>query len=146
MLLMPQTDNIEKVLKPYNCSDTYVYTSLDTFEMYKDDDGDGQKYLRLIYNCETKDHNKYIVEFPKVELPIYTNRLPEFIYPRGECYNYIRLVCHDMDVLYGNTTIMPKSCSTLVASYTDQIKEMTVAEIEKVLGYKIKVISEKDKK
>lgn len=141
-------NSIGKVLNPYNVHDLRkdIEVSLDTLDVYKDAD---ENYFRLTYKCKTKNGDKYIVEFPKVEIPIPTNHLPEVVTATRCIDPELGIKCQDvLSVDYGHTIAIPVSRYTKMASYqlTNPVKEMTVAEIEKVLGYKIKVISEKDKK
>lgn len=146
---MTQVDgtNIGKVLNPYNLHDLRedVEVSLDTLDIYKDAN---ERYFRLIYKCKTKNGDKYIVEFPKVEIPIPTNHLPEVVTATRYIDPELGIKCQDvLNVDYGHTIAMPVSQYTKMVSYqlTNPVKEMTVAEIEKILGYKIKVISEENK-
>jgi hypothetical protein len=122
-------------------------------------DEDGQYYLRLVYRIEDESSIKEL-EIPKVRLPFSKNAFPELksIYfpepglehfdfptvciPQKECklktgFNNTLEVCKapslhtgGMKVFYSEKTIEEKR------------KEMTIAEIEKKLGHKIKIIGE----
>ena len=108
----------------------------------------GQYYLRLKYIIED-DHKIEELEIPKVVIPVNSHALPHLNY---EC-NYSGAEhcelcagggCDSIRVFKGDT-----SEANHVYYTTKTIKEksieLTLSEIEKKLGYKIKIISEESK-
>ena len=94
--------------------------------------------------------------FPKVELPFPNNGLPNIIQNRDalyaddivmtkfdnyeiECYKYVQLLEGKVD-----------GVTDLEVTYIDQVvgpvkpKELTITQIEALLGYKIKIINDKE--
>lgn len=111
----------------------------------------GQYYLKLKYVIENEHHVKEL-EIPKVEIPVNANVYPHIDYTRdiyGNKYigHHLNEKC-ELYVGYGNLKMLPGE--TLEANhvyYTEKTikekhKEMTLAEIEKKLGYKIKIVAE----
>lgn len=119
-------------------------------------DEEAQKWFaELTYEFE---EDGMIVEriFPKVELPFPNDRLPSIILNRDvmyaddiavakvdkyeiECYKYVQLLEEKVD-----------GVTDLEVTYIDQVvgpikpKELTIAQIESLLGYKIKIINDKE--
>ena len=110
---------------------------------------EGRYYLRLKYILED-DHRIEELEIPKVRIPFCKNGYPELIHksynfssPRQKCRlstgaDYV------FDLELGETTKADH------VYYTRRIlkekhQEMTLAEIEKKLGYKVKIVSEEGK-
>ena len=89
----------------------------------------GEKYFDLVYRCCTKNGLEWLVEFPRV-----INVLPIDAFP-GEA-----------QLLPGETAYIDTPGWTPAASYVvnEPAKEMTLAEVEEKLGYKVKIISEKE--
>ena len=94
--------------------------------------------------------------FPKVELPFPNDRLPSIIPNRDvmyadditvakvdkyeiECYKYVQLLEEKVD-----------GVTDLEVTYIDQVvgpikpKELTITQIESLLGYRIKIINDKE--
>ena len=119
-------------------------------------DEEAQKWFaELTYEFE---EDGMIVEriFPKVELPFPNDRLPSIIPNQDvmyaddiavakvdkyeiECYKYVQLLEGKVD-----------GVTDLEVTYIDQVvgpikpKELTIAQIEDLLGYKIKIINDKE--
>ena len=119
-------------------------------------DEEAQKWFaELTYEFE---EDGMIVEriFPKVELPFPNDRLPSIIQNRDvlyaddiavakfdkyeiECNKYVQLLDGKVD-----------GVTDLEVTYIDQVvgpikpKELTIAQIEDLLGYKIKIINDKE--
>lgn len=89
----------------------------------------GEKYFDLVYRCCAKNGLEWLVEFPRV-----INVLPIDAFP-GEA-----------QLLPGETAYIDTPGWTPAASYVvnEPAKEMTLAEVEEKLGYKVKIISEKE--
>lgn len=106
-------------------------------------------YLKLVYKYENK-MGKHTVVIPKASLPFPQYTLPN-IDGRGPYYTNHYMVCSDMVTLYSSTCdiaiergVTEKSCYfDIVTEYST--REMTLDEIEKELGYKVKIINKKEK-
>lgn len=111
---------------------------------------DGIFYLDVRYEYEN-ENGIYEVRYPRVLLPISCTSLPlvdrigEYV---GCCYYDSLLV----DMGFGKLPIREysdevRSCSYhyIVNTIQEKTHKMTVAEIEEKLGYKIEIVSEKEK-
>lgn len=104
----------------------------------------GQYYLKLKYILED-EHSVRELEIPKVKIQVNKN-----LYPHINCISQtIGDSIYDLYAGYGDCLpILPgETAEANHVYYTEKIikekrKEMTVAEIEKKLGYKIKIVSE----
>ena len=114
----------------------------------------GQYYLKLKYILED-DFKKEEVEIPKARLPFNKNIFPELTINTGRGGpfdpDYTEALVHTG---YGNSIKLqrgeipdtPGEVFYVVRTIEKKHKEMTVAEIEKELGYKIKIIADKKEK
>ena len=109
-------------------------------------------YLNLIYKYEDEDGNKHTVVIPKVLIPFSQQDLP--VIRSSPSYNEYLLErpyidCRDSMMLYKSTCDLasergvkePAYYFNIITEYA--IKEMTLDEIEKELGYKVKIVSKK---
>ena len=105
----------------------------------------GNHYMRLVYEYETEE-GIFRRTYPKVEFPKSLYRLP-YIQSAISCVypyrSYISLE-DDICVLEGECFIGDKKYSKL--RYIDElikpkVHEMTLEEIEKKLGYSVKIVS-----
>ena len=109
-------------------------------------------YLKLIYKYEDEDGNKHTVVIPKVLIPFSQQDLP--VIRSSPSYNEYLLErpyidCRDSMMLYKSTCDLasergvkePAYYFNIITEYTT--KEMTLDEIEKELGYKVKIVSKK---
>lgn len=113
--------------------------------------------MRLIYGYED-EKGKHEVVFPKVKFPVATDCLPipEF----SDCGSYFGVFhsgsCHiaglDEIPLYEDTWhgavirgVKDAACSFDIVT-DPAVQELTVEEIEKRLGYKVKIVSKEEKK
>ena len=109
-------------------------------------------YLKLIYKYEDEDGNKHTVVIPKVLIPFSQQDLP--VIRSSPSYNEYLLErpyidCRDSMMLYKSTCDLasergvkePAYYFNIITEYA--IKEMTLDEIEKELGYKVKIVSKK---
>lgn len=119
---------------------------------------DSRYFLELRYEVEN-DRGLYEVIIPKMELPIRTNRTPflateqvsNFLLPRPDTvyasFGDFKLKLHSKDVKV--KTIDGDDVVDNTCYLTNMIKEkkhkMTLSEVEKKLGYKIELVSEKEK-
>ena len=104
----------------------------------------GQYYLKLKYILED-EHSVRELEIPKVELPFNAALYP-YIYSK---FSYGSENRYTLQSSYGEPlNIRPiKPLARNPVCYTETVikekhKEMTLAEIEKKLGYKIKIVAE----
>ena len=125
------------------------------FVVAKWDEAAQKWFAELTYEFE---EDGMIMEriFPKVELPFPNNGLPNIIQNRDalyaddivmakfdkyeiECYKYVQLLEGKVD-----------GVTDLEVTYIDQVvgpiepKELTITQIESLLGYKIKIINDKE--
>lgn len=121
-------------------------------------DVDNEWFLELTYDYDADDGEHTLI-IPKVRLPFTEARLPMFTYVGIDtCGFYCENVC-TIDTIgyssYGDTQIFsgvvtdPRNGEQLNACmYADilvkpKVREMTLEEIEKKLGYKVKVVAKK---
>ena len=109
-------------------------------------------YLKLIYKYEDEDGNKHTVVIPKVLIPFSQQDLPVIrSYPSYNEYLLERpyIACRDSMMLYKSTCDLASERGVKEPAYYFNIiteyatKEMTLDEIEKELGYKVKIVSKK---
>lgn len=113
---------------------------------------DGRWYLKLIYKYEDKVGNKHTVVIPKAYVPFAQGYVPHINYLGNICdrgmssdHPYIR--CNDSMLLYESVCDLasergvetPACCFDVITEYAS--REMTLDEIEKELGYKVKIIN-----
>lgn len=100
-------------------------------------------YLGLTYEFEDVQENVHEVYISRVPLPIYDQDIPEIkcksVYTMGSYIN----AGHSIDVGYGDVDL-PGDYTVIDTIVKYGIKEMTLEEIEKELGYKVKVVDRKD--
>lgn len=108
-------------------------------------------YLSLAYKYEDKK-GKHIVEFPKTTLPFSQGLLPFVVNEPFYLDTRAYINCNDSMPLYkAVSALASKRGIKDPACYFDTIiepisQEMTLDEIEKKLGYKVKIISNEEKK
>jgi len=103
-------------------------------------DTDEGYYLSVTYICEN-DREKYRLSIPKIKLPICVDKVS---------------ITRDYDSYFGQSYTANLGFGGLVMEpdkngvcYTESIletkvHEMTISEIEKKLGYKIKIVNDKE--
>ena len=120
--------------------------------------GTNKVYLYLEYQCTDQEGNVHQYILPKVEIPIPTNQIPiiqsideglfsrkttgKWIIPIVE--QYLPLHSGDIDVELETGQICQYRaiyCDRII-KWNDDRKEMTLGDIERKLGYKIKIIGE----
>lgn len=130
-----------------------------TIELFTDEDefGSIRKYLYLEYEYKDDNGNTHNRIYPKIELPIYQDRLPivdqEDITIAGlihQTRSYIpsedglELRKTNLIVNDGNGKVIRCDDVNMVDVITERVtKKMTLSEIEEKLGYKVEVVSEK---
>ena len=133
-----------------NFSD-YNFKSTKLLSAWIDRDSDNNsRYLRLTYECIDKNGNEYMVVIPKICLPfINTNAFPwicenrnydsetsddklEIFTSSGTAYDY-----------NGNAVEYTDAKIIVITKKDTTPKKMTLSEIEEQLGYKIKLVEEK---
>ena len=112
---------------------------------------DGFWYLKLVYKYEDEKGNKHTVIFPKAAIPFqqrglpYISRLQPYSQRSLSELPYINCIdsmpLHDSicDLAIERGVKEPSCCFDIITEYAS--REMTLDEIEKELGYKVKIIS-----
>ena len=109
---------------------------------------DGCWYLKLVYTYEDKK-GKHMVLIPKASVPFvqacvpYINRPYTLELPYINCCDTMTLHEAVSDTASKRGTKTPACCFDIITEYTSQ--EMTLDEIEKELGYKVKIINKEEK-
>lgn len=106
----------------------YENNRLENAEIYKED---GRFYTKLIYIHEN-DEGKYRLTFPKVEFP-FPNR--NISITGVNSASYLKLPTDECRI-FGNSGEL-----FTIEQIEQYPKEMTLEEIEKKLGHKVKIIS-----
>lgn len=102
-------------------------------------------FLALTYEFEDAQENVHEVYISRVPLPICNLGIPEIKHKSVVCAHgtYIN-VGESIDVGYGDVDLPGDYVLTdTIVKYG--IKEMTIEEIEKELGYKVKIVSGEEK-
>lgn len=117
---------------------------------------DNHLYLKLVYEYED-DHGIHELIIPKLDLEIRTDCLPiiehdSYAGPMDILNYYINrdsdtfnLLQDDVAVRKKGVTLMCENAAYVTNTLKEKPKEMTIAEIEKKLGYKVKLVSEENK-
>jgi len=104
----------------------------------------GRYYLGLTYEFEDAQENVHEVYISRVPLPIYDQGIPEIkcksVYTMGSYIN----AGESIDVGYGDVNL-PSDYVLIDTIVKYEIKEMTLEEIEKELGYKVKIVGKEEK-
>lgn len=109
---------------------------------------DGCWYLKLVYTYEDKK-GKHMVVIPKASVPFvqgcvpYINRQYTLELPYINCCDTMTLHEAVSDTASKRGTKTPACCFDIITEYASQ--EMTLDEIEKELGYKVKIINKEEK-
>lgn len=116
------------------------------------DEKRGEVYLYLIYQYTDKQGNRRQLTIPRVKLPLRSDRIPSirvdetFGPPSMREYSYyIRILDDKLPVLpmEGFAESGDNPCMIdRVIEYA--VKEMTQEEIERELGYKVKIVTDKE--
>lgn len=114
---------------------------------------DNRLYLKLVYEYEN-ERGVHELIIPKIELQIRTDCIPlinNFGPPLFDDYSVkwdsieFKLSRDNVTIeKNGRTNICPKA-AYVINTIKEKPREMTIAEIEKKLGYKIKLVSEENK-
>lgn len=111
----------------------------------------GCYYLKLKYRLE-REHCVEELEIPKAKLPFNKNVYPSVTYSECSCdpindprreESYLRTGFNNSLELRKGNVAEAKNVYCVVRTIEEKYTEMTVEEIEKKLGYKIKIVSEK---
>lgn len=109
-------------------------------------------YLKLVYEYED-DHGVYELIIPKIDLEIHTDCLPTINHDPYTGYmdilNYyinrysdtFILLRDDVEVKKNGVTLTCEKAAYVVNTLKEKPQEMTIADIEKKLGYKVKLVS-----
>lgn len=121
---------------------------LKNIELFEED---GQYYLKLKYIVE-HEHRTEEIEIPKARVP-FNKKAPieltqsveacdihdHFNFPRQECYLHTGYN-NSLELKPGNTS-EASHAFYIVKTIKEKAKEMTLDEIEKKLGHKVKIIN-----
>lgn len=114
---------------------------------FKEDD---RWYFKLVYKYEDKK-GKHMVVIPKALVPFAQEYVPRINYPapfyEKRVYGYPYINCSDSMFLHESVCDLaterglktPACCFDIITEYAP--REMTLDEIEKELGYKVKIIN-----
>ena len=112
---------------------------------------DGFWYLKLVYNYEDEKGNKHTAIIPKAAIPFQQRGLPYISrlqpYSQRSLSELPYINCIDSMPLYDSICDLaiergfkePSYCFDIITEYAS--REMTLDEIEKELGYKVKIIN-----
>lgn len=131
------------------------HAELTSITPFKEDD---HWYLKLIYKYEDKEGNKHTVVIPKASIPFsqvgggpYINNKPDYLNnksmlnrPYINCDESMLLYESVCDLAIGRGVKTPAYYFDIITDYAS--REMTLDEIEKKLGYKVKIINKENKK
>lgn len=119
--------------------------TLKSLELYSEESKAGKSYfLKAIYEIENQYVKNEIV-IPKIALPLCPG---EHVIHKYESHSYSSLkvdIPHTIDIGFGDLPMMSDDhgryyYEVTVAEYP---QKMTLSEIEKKLGYKVEIVSEK---
>lgn len=126
------------------------YAELTSITPFKEDD---RWYLKLVYKYEDKEGNKHTVVIPKATVPVAQGVIPyintpcpyvpyslfEFDRPYINCSDSMLLHKSVCDLASERGVETPAYYFDIITEYAS--REMTLDEIEKELGYKVKIIN-----
>ena len=102
----------------------------------------GTCYMRLVYEYETES-GFYRRTYPKVSFPVTLLRLPNMVY---ESYMYAPYISLDDGLAVCEADCIVSGKEFKCVNFVDElikpkVHEMTLEEIEKKLGYSVKIVS-----
>ena len=105
---------------------------------------DGFWYLKLVYKYEDENGNKHTVIIPKAVIPFNQTGLPYITRSLSElpyinCSDSMPLHDSICDLAIERGVKEPGCCFDIITEYAS--REMTLDEIEKELGYKVKIVN-----
>ena len=105
---------------------------------------DGFWYLKLVYKYEDDKGNKHTVIIPKAAIPFNQTGLPYITRSLSElpyinCNDSMPLHDSICDLAIERGAKEPGCCFDIITEYAS--REMTLDEIEKELGYKVKIVN-----
>lgn len=118
---------------------------------------DGCWYLKLIYKYDDENGNKHIFIIPKASVPFVQGRIPlinwDYNWLCNKTLNTSPYINCEARIPLHNGVYTPESEpgeAKLAGVYFDivtdyAIKEMSLTEIEKELGYKVKIVNKENK-
>lgn len=132
---------------PQKSTKTHEYKSVELYEEK------GQYYLKLVYTVET-DKDITEVTVPRVKLPVNDDILPNIdVHTDYDSYGFplpqrARIKCGygaDLQLERGKVDDVNDDVYYVAKVLEEKTHELTLAEIEKKLGYKVKIVSDKKK-
>ena len=118
-----------------------INTELSSIVPFKED---GFWYLKLVYKYEDDKGNKHTVIIPKAAIPFNQTGLPYITRSLSElpyinCNDSMPLHDSICDLAIERGAKEPGCCFDIITEYAS--REMTLDEIEKELGYKVKIVN-----
>lgn len=139
---------LNEIINPKNIKRSDIERAVLEKADFRTDPMNGEKYFDLVYRCCAKNGLEWIVEFPRVINAFPVDAFPvirvEYLHSSSCANGFIAL--DEAQLLPGETAYIDTPGWTPAASYivNEPAKEMTLAEVEEKLGYKVKIISEKE--
>lgn len=106
-------------------------------------------YLRLVYEYENTNGDKFKLEIPKMELPLKPDMLPDFV---SVSHYDIRVAVRTVQIDGLNCvslfpgimidTVDPHFSEKSIYAIQRISRQMTIEDIEKELGYKVNIVKE----
>ena len=130
------------------------HAELTSITPFKEDD---HWYLKLVYKYEDKEGNKHTVVIPKATVPVAQGVIPYINTPcpydpnSPFAFDHPYINCSDSMPLYKSVCDLASERGVETTAYYFNIiteyasREMTLDEIEKELGYKVKIINKEEK-
>lgn len=114
------------------------------------DEKSGEVFLYLVYQYMDKVGNRRELTIPRVKLPLRSDQIPFILI--GEHSYYIRLQDNQLPICpfegFSTTVDMTEVEDPCMIERVIEyaVKEMTQEEIEQKLGYKVKIVTDKEEK
>lgn len=107
-----------------------------TLELIKE----GFYYLCAQYEVEN-DKGVWLETYPRIVLDVNLNRIPEMVVKDDNGF----YSC-EIDIGFGKTHLLPDAKGSYIVRelIEEKVHEMTLDEIEKKLGYKVKIVNKSD--
>lgn len=119
----------------------YDRTELKNIQLKKDEKG--HYYIDVLYEMEDKK-GIYEMHIPRIGLPICDCRIPDV---HSELHFNEPTACilvDDLPLIKDKTVHTSSHVCWSIKTLEEKCQEMTISEIEKKLGYKIKIVNDKE--
>lgn len=108
-------------------------------------------YLRLVYEYENTNGDKFKLEIPKMELPLKPDRLPDIVsvshYDKRVAVRNVQiddLNCVSLFPGILTDVVNPHFSEKSIYAIQQISRQMTIEDIEKELGCKVNIVEEKN--